>query len=74
MKSLDFVFLIAAFWDLEPIFNHIYVDGTELSVEYDPDGSIILNGINVNNPDKQTLENTKNSSIDIERWLLKKVV
>lgn len=71
VKSLDFVFSYSSLWDLEPIFNHIYVDGTELSVEYDPDGSIILNGINVNNPDKQTLENTKNSSIDIERWLLK---
>lgn len=71
LKSLDFVFSYSSIWDLEPIFNQIYVDGAELSIEYDPVGSIIVNGVDVNNPDKQTLENTKNSPIDIERWLLK---
>ncbi|MCX8514040.1 MAG: DUF3971 domain-containing protein, partial [Burkholderiales bacterium] len=40
-------------------------------VEYDPTGSIIVNGVDVNNPDKQTLENTKNSPIDLENWILK---
>ena len=48
IKSLDFVFSYSSIWDLEPIFNQIYVDGVGLSIEYDPDGSIIINGINVN--------------------------
>ncbi|MBX9597930.1 MAG: hypothetical protein K2X04_05085 [Burkholderiales bacterium] len=71
IKSLDFVFSYTSIWDLEPVFNKIYIDGAEISVEYDPTGSIIVNGVDVNNPDKQTLENTKNSPIDVERWLLK---
>lgn len=68
---LDFVFSYSSIWDLEPVFNKILVDGTTVNIEYDPSGNIFVNGINVNNPDRQTLENTKNSPIDLEKWTLK---
>lgn len=71
VDKLDFVFSYSSIWDLEPIFNKILIDGTNIDIEYDPSGNIFVNGINVNNPDKQTLENTKNSPIDLERWVLK---
>lgn len=71
LNSLDFVFSYASIWDLEPIFNQILVDGTDLSIVYDSANNIFVNGINVSNPDRQTLENTKNSPIDLESWLLK---
>ena len=71
VEKLDFVFSYSSIWDLEPIFNKILIDGTNIDIEYDPSGNIFVNGINVNNPDKQTLENTKNSPIDLERWVLK---
>lgn len=71
VDTLDFVFSYSSIWDLEPIFNKILIDGTNVDIEYDPSGNIFVNGINVNNPDKQTLENTKNSPIDLERWILK---
>ena len=71
VDTLDFVFSYSSIWDLEPIFNKILIDGTNVDIEYDPSGNIFVNGINVNNPDRQTLENTKNSPIDLEKWVLK---
>lgn len=71
INTLDFVFSYSSIWDLEPIFSQILVDGTTINVEYDPSGNIFVNGININNPDRQTLENTKNSPVDIEKWTLK---
>ncbi|MCC2645335.1 MAG: hypothetical protein K0R94_1113, partial [Burkholderiales bacterium] len=71
VKSLEFVFSYSSIWNLEPIFNQINIVGTNLDLQYLINGSIILNGINLNNPDQKTIENTKNSPIDLERWILK---
>jgi uncharacterized protein YhdP len=70
VKRLDFIFSYASIWNLEPIFKHIYIDGTDINMEYLADGSIVINGINVNHPDQKTLENAK-GPIDIENWILK---
>ncbi|HLX55259.1 MAG TPA: DUF3971 domain-containing protein, partial [Aquella sp.] len=71
VKSLEFVFSYSSIWNLEPIFDQINIDGTNVDVQYLIDGSIIINGINLNNPDQKTIENTKNSPIDLENWILK---
>ena len=71
VKRLEFVFSYASVWNLEPIFKQIYIDSTDINMEYLADGSIVVNGINLNNPDIKTLENIKNSPIDLENWILK---
>ncbi len=71
VKSLELVFSYSSIWNLEPIFDQINIDGTDINLQYLTDGSIIINGININNPDKKTIENTKNSPIDLENWVLK---
>lgn len=71
VKSLEFVFSYSSIWNFEPIFDQINIDGTNINLEYLADGSIIINGININHPDQKTLENTKNSPIDLENWILK---
>lgn len=71
VKRLDVVFSYSSVWNLEPIFNRINIDGTDINLQYLTDGSIIFNGININHPDKKTIENTKNSPIDLEAWILK---
>lgn len=70
-RSLEFVFSYSSIWHLEPIFDQINIDGTDLELEYLSDGSIVLNGINLNHPDQKTLANTQNSPIDLENWILK---
>ncbi|MCC2624203.1 MAG: hypothetical protein K0R14_76 [Burkholderiales bacterium] len=71
VKSLEFVFSYSSIWNLEPIFNEINIDGTNADIQYLTDGSILINGINLNHPDQKTIENTKNSPIDLENWILK---
>lgn len=71
VKSLEFVFSYSSIWNLEPIFDQINIDGTNINLQYLTNGSIIVNGINLNNPDQKTIENTKNSPIDLENWILK---
>jgi len=71
VNRLEFVFSYSSLWNLEPIFKQINIDGTNINLEYLADGSIIFNGINLNHPDKKVLENTKNSPIDLENWILK---
>lgn len=71
VKSLEFVFSYSSIWNLEPIFDQINIDGTNIDLQYLTDGSILINGINLNNPDQKTIENTKNSPIDLENWVLK---
>ncbi|MBP9742731.1 MAG: hypothetical protein KBD37_05155 [Burkholderiales bacterium] len=71
VKQLQFVFSYSSIWNLEPIFDQINIDETNINFEYLKDGSIVFNGVNINHPDKKTLENTKNSPIDLELWILK---
>ena len=71
VNSLIFVFSYSSIWNFEPIFDQVLLEGSKINLEYDEDGNIFLNGININNPDRQTLENTKNSPLDLEQWLLK---
>lgn len=71
VKQLQFVFSYSSIWNLEPIFDQINIDGTNLNFEYLKNGNILFNGINLNNPDKKAVANTKKSPIDIELWLLK---
>ena len=71
VKSLEFVFSYSSIWNLEPIFDQINIDGTNIDLKYMPDGSVIVNGININHPDEKTIENTKKSPIDLENWILK---
>lgn len=71
VKQLAVTFSYLSLWNLEPIFNQISIDGTDINLEYLADGSIIFNGININHPDVKTIENTKNSPIDLENWILK---
>ncbi|MDQ5922137.1 MAG: hypothetical protein QG673_2196 [Pseudomonadota bacterium] len=71
VKQLQLVFAYSSIWNLEPIFDQINIDTTDFNLEYLKDGSIVFNGININHPDQKTLENTRNSPIDLELWLLK---
>ena len=70
INNLDFVFSYSSFWYFRPIFSKIGLDGANIKLEQDVKGNLILNGINIYAPDDQTLENTKNFPIDIEKWLL----
>ncbi|MBP9769120.1 MAG: hypothetical protein KBD32_06070 [Burkholderiales bacterium] len=70
IDNLDFVLSYSSIWHLKPIFNKISLDGANLKLEQDIKGNLILNGITVYDPLDQTLENTKNSRFDIEKWLL----
>ena len=71
IKKLVLVFSYSSIWNFEPIFNKINIYNSDINIEYWKDGSIVINGINLNHPDKKVLENTKNAPIDLENWILK---
>lgn len=71
IEEVDFVLDYSSFWHLQPIFRRIYVNGTAIGMEYESNGSLFINGIQVTDPADQTLENTKILPFDLEGWLLK---
>lgn len=70
INNLDFVFSYSSLWNFRPIFSKIGLDGANIKLEQDSKGNLILNGINIYDPEDETLANTKNFPIDIEKWLL----
>lgn len=71
VKRVNIVLSYASIFNFEPVFRNIEFDGSILNIVYAEDGSLIVNGINLNNPEQQTLANTKGSKIDFEKWALK---
>lgn len=70
VKQIQISLSYSSIWHLEPIFDQVNIDGTELNIELLTDGSIILNGINLNNPKRKLVEPNKNK-FDFEKWILK---
>lgn len=71
IKKLVTVLSYSTFWNFQPIFSSIKVDSTKLNLQITKNNHLLLNGIDLLNPDKKIISNTKYSSIDIEAWLLK---
>lgn len=71
IKKLTLVLSYSTFWSFQPIFSSIKVDNTKLNLQITKNNHLLLNGIDLFNPDKKIISNTKYSSIDIEAWLLK---
>lgn len=71
IKKVNLVLDYSSLWEFQPIFNKIQIDGSELKFDYESNGSLYLNGIQITDPIDQTLENTKTLPFDVEAWLLR---
>ena len=69
IDNVDFILSYASILHLQPVFHKVILDGSVLNFEYNPDGSIFINGLKAYDPADQTLENVK-APFDIEGWLL----
>jgi uncharacterized protein (TIGR02099 family) len=70
LKQVNVILSYASIWNFSLIFKKIGIANSALSIEYLPNGNIVVNGILINEPNTNINKNQK-SSFDFENWLLK---
>lgn len=71
VKQMSFVLDYSSLWNFQPVFNQIEISGVNLDFQYESNGVLFINGIQVTDNEAQTLENTRILPFDLEAWLLR---
>lgn len=71
VNEMSFVLDYSSLWNFQPVFNQIKISGVNLDFQYESNGVLFINGIQVTDDEAQTLENTRILPFDLEAWLLR---